>query len=195
MARIGSTNRDEAFMRAGYGEWGRKMQTDLSDGVAHLAGEGVIDPQRVCIVGASYGGYAALLGVTVQQGIYRCAVGVAPVTDLELQLRFERMSRSHSRMLRVSMDEEFGKNPDFDAISPRQQAARASAPILLIHGRDDTVVEFRQSSVMADALKNAGKPYRLVELDGEDHWLSKSETRHRMLADSIAFVTQHNPPD
>ena len=76
-----------------------------------------------------------------------------------------------------------------------QNAAKASAPILLIHGRDDTVVEFRQSTGMADALKDAGKPYRLVELEGEDHWLSKSETRHRMVAESIAFVTQHNPPD
>jgi dienelactone hydrolase len=191
----GSTNRDDAFMRAGYGEWGRKMQTDLSDGVAHLAGEGVIDPQRVCIVGASYGGYAALIGVTLQQGIYRCAVAVAPVTDLELQLQFERMARSRNRMVRVSLDEEFGRHVDFDAISPRQQAARASAPILLIHGRDDTVVEFRQSARMADALRDAGKAYRLVELDGEDHWLSKSETRKRMVAEAIAFVTQHNPPD
>ena len=102
---------------------------------------------------------------------------------------------SQNRMIRVSLDEEFGKERDFDAISPRQNARRASAPILLIHGRDDTVVEFRQSTGMADALKDAGKPYRLVELEGEDHWLSKSETRHRMVAESLAFVTEHNPPD
>jgi dienelactone hydrolase len=191
----GSTNRGDEFMRAGYGEWGRKMQSDLSDGIAHLAGAGTIDPKRVCIVGASYGGYAALVGVTLQQGIYRCAVAVAPVTDLELQLRFERMISSRNRMIRVSLDEEFGKERDFDAISPRQNARRASAPILLIHGRDDTVVEFRQSTGMADALKDAGKPHRLIELEGEDHWLSKSETRHRMVAESLAFVTEHNPPD
>src|SRR5690606_10874585 len=100
-----------------------------------------------------------------------------------------------NRMIRVSLDEEFGAQRDFDAISPRQQAARASAPILMIHGRDDTVVEFSQSSSMADALKRAGKPYRLVELDGEDHWLSKSETRKRMVAETLAFVQQHNPAD
>jgi dipeptidyl aminopeptidase/acylaminoacyl peptidase len=191
----GSTNRGEEFVRAGYGEWGRKMQSDLSDGIVHLAGEGVIDPERVCIVGASYGGYAALVGVTLQEGIYRCAVAVTPVTDLDLHFRLEKRLSSRSRMIRVSLDEEFGKQRNFDAISPRQQAARASAPILLIHGRDDTVVAFRQSTRMADALKDAGKPYRLVELEGEDHWLSKSETRKRMVAESIAFVTQHNPPD
>ena len=166
-----------------------------SDGVAHLAAEGLIDPQRVCIVGASYGGYAALVGVTLQQGIYRCAVAVAPVTDLERHLRFERLVSIRNRMMRVSLDEEFGKQRDLDAISPRQQAARASAPILMIHGRDDTVVEFSQSRQMADALQDAGKPYRLVELDGEDHWLSTSETRKRMVAESLSFVQEHNPAD
>ncbi len=66
----GSTNRDQAFIRAGYGQWGRKMQTDLSDGLAKLVADGTVDPARVCIVGASYGGYAALAGVTLQNGLY-----------------------------------------------------------------------------------------------------------------------------
>ena len=70
------------FIEAGYGEWGRKMQTDLSDGVEYLAKAGIVDPSRVCIVGASYGGYAALAGVTLQSGIYRCAVSVAGLSDL-----------------------------------------------------------------------------------------------------------------
>jgi dipeptidyl aminopeptidase/acylaminoacyl peptidase len=64
----GSTNRDDAFVRAGYGEWGRKMQSDISDGLQALADKGIVDPKRACIVGASYGGYAALAGVTLQQG-------------------------------------------------------------------------------------------------------------------------------
>jgi hypothetical protein len=73
---------DSKFAEAGYGEWGRKMQSDLSDGVRFLAHQGTIDPQRVCIVGASYGGYAALAGVTVESGVYRCAVSVAGISDL-----------------------------------------------------------------------------------------------------------------
>ncbi|MBW8752592.1 MAG: S9 family peptidase, partial [Sphingomonadales bacterium] len=78
----GSTNRGDAFRRAGYGQWGRKMQTDISDGLAELARQGIVDPKRACIVGASYGGYAALAGVTLQHGLYRCAAAVAPVSDL-----------------------------------------------------------------------------------------------------------------
>ncbi len=70
------------FLQAGFGEWGRKMQSDLSDGVRYLAHQGIIDPKRVCIVGASYGGYAALAGVTVESGVYRCAVSVAGISDL-----------------------------------------------------------------------------------------------------------------
>ncbi len=78
----GSTNRNQAFMQAGFGEWGRKMQSDKTDGLAALVAKGIVHPARVCIVGASYGGYAALAGVTLQQGIFRCAVAVAPVSDI-----------------------------------------------------------------------------------------------------------------
>jgi dipeptidyl aminopeptidase/acylaminoacyl peptidase len=189
----GSTNRDEAFVRAGYGEWGRKMQTDISDGVAELARKGIVDPARVCIVGASYGGYAALAGVTLQHDIYRCAVAVAPVADLEAFFLTNMRQSGRSRMVRRSLAEEFGPARNFDAISPRQQAAKASAPILLIHGRDDTVVDFDQSREMAEALRHAGKPVRLVELEGEDHWLSRSATRQQMLEEAVAFVQEHNP--
>ncbi len=191
----GSTNRDEAFLRAGFGQWGRAMQTDISDGVAELARQGIVDPARACIVGASYGGYAALAGVTLQQGLYRCAVAVAPVADLGSLFADEGGTSNRSGMLRRSLLEELGPRSGFDAISPRRQAARADAPILLIHGRDDTVVPFDQSDNMAHALRAAGKPYKLVELRGEDHWLSRPETRLQMLEEAVAFVEQHNPAD
>ena len=189
----GSTNRDEAFVRAGYGEWGRKMQTDLSDGLKHLADEGIIDPARVCIVGASYGGYAALAGVTLQQGLYRCAVSVAGVSDLSMMSRIERRESGDSRTRRRSLTEQLGPSSRFREVSPRHHAERADAPILLIHGRDDTVVHYQHSTRMADALKDAGKPYEFVELDGEDHWLSLPETRLAMLKATVAFVEKHNP--
>jgi dipeptidyl aminopeptidase/acylaminoacyl peptidase len=79
--------------------------------------------------------------------------------------------------------------------SPRRFADRADAPILLIHGRNDTVVAFEQSTRMADALKDAGKPHRLVELREEDHWLSRPATRLQMLEEAVAFVQKHNPAD
>jgi dienelactone hydrolase len=191
----GSTNRDEAFVRAGHGEWGRKMQTDISDGLAALAAKGLVDPKRACIAGASYGGYAALAGVTLQQGLYRCAVAVAPVADLALMYRTDVRESGDSRVVSRALQEQLGPRNGYDEVSPRRFAARADAPILLIHGRDDIVVPYEQSAKMADALKDAGKPYRLVELREEDHWLSRPATRLQMLEEAVSFVQERNPAD
>ena len=191
----GSTHRDQAFVRMGDGEWGGKMQTDVSDGLAALADKGIVDPKRACIVGASYGGYAALAGVTIQNGLYQCAVSVNGVTDLSLMTRTELREGGDRKTHRRSLEMQLGPRSKFREISPRQQAARADAPILLIHGKDDTVVNYEQSYKMADALKDAGKPYEMVTLDGEDHWLSLAATRQKMLSATMAFVEKHNPAD
>jgi dipeptidyl aminopeptidase/acylaminoacyl peptidase len=80
-------------------------------------------------------------------------------------------------------------------ISPLAHAAAATVPILLIHGRDDTVVPIDQSEDMEDALKDAKKPVTFLKLDGEDHWLSRSETRLQMLQATVTFLEANNPPN
>jgi dipeptidyl aminopeptidase/acylaminoacyl peptidase len=185
-----------AFQKAGFGEWGRKMQTDLSDGVSYLAGLGTIDPKRVCIVGGSYGGYAALAGATLQHGVYRCAVSFGGVADLHRQFSYSR-GREGAIALRYwnrYMGSEDLSDPVLAKYSPAQHAADASAPILLIHGKDDTVVPLDQSTEMADALRRAGKPVDLVVQDHADHWLSLGATRLAMLQATMAFVEKNNPP-
>lgn len=191
----GSEGLGPAFRLAGRGEWGRKMQTDISDGVADLARQGIIDPKRVCIVGASYGGYAALAGVTLQQGLYRCAVSVAGVADVARMLSTNIRASGQNRTVIRALRTEVGTGRDMKAVSPANFAERADAPILLIHGVDDIVVPFDQSRQMAAALSRAGKPHEFIKLEGEDHWLSKGETRLEMLRASVAFVEKHNPPD
>ncbi|WP_308632980.1 prolyl oligopeptidase family serine peptidase [Novosphingobium sp. PY1] len=189
----GSTNRDDAFRHAGDGQWGRKMQTDITDGLAELVRQGIVDPRRACIVGASYGGYAALAGVTLQHGFYRCAVSVAGVSDVDLMYQSDLTESGRSRMTGRALRAQLGDSKSYEEISPRRFADNADAPVQLIHGKDDTVVPFKQSAVMADALKDAGKPYEMVVLDGEDHWLSRSETRKEMLSAAMRFVQEHNP--
>ncbi len=191
---------NERLKAAGYGEWGRKMQTDLSDAVRVLAQRGTIDPKRVCIVGGSYGGYAALAGVTLDPGVYRCAVAVAGVTDLRRFLLWSNEQHANRDNLGQRYWDRFmgvtgPGDPALQAISPIEHVAAVTAPVLLIHGRDDTVVPFQQSEVMADALKRAGKPVELVTLRHEDHWLSRSDTRYQMLQATVAFLKAHNPPD
>jgi dipeptidyl aminopeptidase/acylaminoacyl peptidase len=182
------------FLEAGYGEYGRKMQTDLSDGVRYLARQGIIDPKRVCIVGASYGGYAALARVTIESGVYRCAVSVAGISDLR---RFRRSQGvgSAQRYWDRFMGTASQNDPALIAISPIEHVAAVTVPILLIHGRDDTVVPYEQSDVMLSAMKRAGKSATLVTLKHEDHWLSRSETRLRMLQATVDFLKANNPPN
>jgi dipeptidyl aminopeptidase/acylaminoacyl peptidase len=187
-----------SFERKGLGEWGRRMQTDLSDGVQALAAKGVIDPGRVCIVGGSYGGYAALAGVTLQKGVYRCAVAYAGVSDLAAMLYQDGdVSMDPSpliRFMRVALGASWKGDPALRTLSPIRAANAASAPILLIHGKDDTVVPVEQSRAMAYALKRAGAQVDYEELPGEDHFLSREATRVRMLKSAVAFVMRHNPP-
>ena len=192
----GSAGFDWALLKAGYGEWGRKMQTDLSDGVRYLAGQGTIDPKRVCIVGASYGGYAALAGATLDPGVYRCAVDLAGPADLRSFVDWskDRTDISSQRYWDNFMGAKAANDPHLNDISPADHADRVTIPILLIHGRDDTVVPFGQSLAMANALKEHGKPYDFVVLSHEDHWLSRGDTRLQMLKATMAFVEKNNPP-
>ncbi len=183
--------------QAGFGEYGRKMQSDLSDGVRALAASGYIDPKRVCIVGASYGGYAALAGVTLEQGVYRCAVSVSGVSDMRKMVGNGLVDADLSATVRywdrfVGAKDAF--DPVYDQISPVKHADKASAPILLIHGKADSVVPYEQSVNMESALKGAGKPVEFLTLQGEDHWLSREATRQQMLQATVAFLEKNNPP-
>jgi dipeptidyl aminopeptidase/acylaminoacyl peptidase len=193
----GSGGHGLAFERKGYGEWGRKMQTDVSDGLARLVADGVVDPRRACIVGASYGGYAALAGVTLQQGLYRCAVSYGGVSDLKAMLGAEALQHGgrsdEVRFWRAAMGVGGSGEALLDQLSPDRQAEKADAPVLLIYGKDDTVVAPEQSTRMASALKRAGKTVEVVTLAQEDHWLSREETRIATLKASVAFVEKHNP--
>jgi dipeptidyl aminopeptidase/acylaminoacyl peptidase len=195
----GSTT-SQGFLEAGFGQWGRKMQTDLSDGVRYLAAQGIADPARVCIVGASYGGYAALAGVTLDPGVYRCAVSVAGPSDLKRMLRWvDDKYGTHSNIAQRSWDRFMGvTGPDdavLDSISPIKHVDALTVPVLLIHGKDDTVVPYEQSDVMYDALRRAKKQVDLVTLKHEDHWLSRSETRLQMLQSLVDFLRANNPPE
>lgn len=189
----GSDGFGSKFLLAGMGEVGRKMQTDLSDGVRFLAAEGVIDPSRVCIVGASYGGYAALAGAALDRGVYRCAVSVAGISDLKAFLKTlkaedgERAFKGWNYLLKGTGD------VSLTDISPIRHVKDITIPVLLIHGRDDTVVNFDQSAEMERAMKRANKAVELVTLAQEDHFLSRGATRYLMLDRVSRFLAQYNP--
>ena len=191
----GSAGFGLAHLKAGYGEWGGKMQDDLTDGVEALIRNGYADPERICIVGASYGGYAALAGGAFTPDLYKCVAAIAPVSDVEAMLNEVVRERGRKSETFAYWSKLIGdlKNDKakIRSISPINAAENFKAPVLLIHGTDDTVVSFSQSSGMESALRKAGKNVTLVKLKGEDHWLSQSDTRLQALKELDAFVTQH----
>jgi len=190
----------QKWVKSGYGEWGRKMQTDLSDGLRYLAAQGIADPKRACIVGASYGGYAALAGVALQSDVYRCAVSVAGISDPADFIRWVKRKEAYGDNVGLRYWERFLGVDDpgdkrLDAISPLRHADQITAPLLLIHGRDDATVPYDQSADIAKALRHTGRPVQLITLDKEDHYLSRSATRMQMLQATVEFLRQYNPPD
>jgi dipeptidyl aminopeptidase/acylaminoacyl peptidase len=188
----GSDGYGYRFRSAGFGEWGRKMQDDISEGVKKLIADGVADPNRICIVGASYGGYAALAGATLTPDLYACAVSVNGVANLPGMLGQEaRDSELSEDFWKIRIGDRFRDTASLTDVSPASQAANAKAPIMLIVSKDDIVVPPFQSIQMRDALKKAGKAHEYVELPGEDHWLSTGASRTEMLRRSIEFIDRH----
>jgi dipeptidyl aminopeptidase/acylaminoacyl peptidase len=191
----GSAGFGMVFRQAGRGQWGRKMQDDITDGANALAKMGWVDPNRICIVGWSYGGYAALAGGALTPDLYKCVASIAGVSNLREMLATER--RLHgSRSRTVTYWEEQIGDPDkdreaIDAVSPSRLADRFSAPVLLVHGIDDTTVPVQQSDMMNDALKNAKKTVQYIRIKGDDHGLVDNGSRRSVLTSLAEFLAKH----
>ena len=183
------------FLKAGYGEWGRKMQDDVTDGALALVQGGVVDPARICIVGGSYGGYAALAGGAYTPDLYACVVAIAPVSDLPRMIGNVADERGRDHWAVAYWKELIGdpraEKEKLAEISPVNAAGRFKAPVMLIHGDDDTVVPYEQSEMMRDALEAKGKDVTMVTLESEDHWLSDGDTRTKTLRAMSDFVDAH----
>lgn len=189
----GSTGYGEAHRKAGYRQWGRLMQDDVTDGVKALIEQGVADPKRVCIVGASYGGYAALAGAAFTPELYACAVSINGISNLPAMLSFEETYAGDESDSLSYWKDHIGPKTSAEVISksPSRAAANVRAPVLLLHGVNDSIVPVAQSREMAKALKSLAKPHTLIELPGEDHWLSRSDSRTRVLTEMEAFLATH----
>ena len=189
----GSDGFGKAWADAGRGEWGGLMQDDVTDGVKHLLANGTADPAKVCIVGWSYGGYAALAGAAFTPELYKCAVSINGVSDLPEMIGWvSNRAGEESGSVNYWRDH-IGNamDPEVAAASPARHADGVRAPVLLIHGKEDTVVPFQQSQKMERALRDLGKPVTLIEVPGEDHNMSRAATRIRMLEELGKFLAQH----
>lgn len=171
------------------------MQDDLTDSLQLLVSKGYVDPARVCIVGASYGGYAALAGGAFTPDLYQCVVSINGVSDLAEMLRIEK--RDHGKSSWVvnywegSMANGKATKEMLNSVSPINYVEKFKAPVLLIHGQNDETVPIRQSKSMYKKLKGEDKTVVFKELKNENHHLQSSETRMEMLEAMVSFVEKH----
>lgn len=183
----GSGNHGAAFERAGYRQWGGLMQDDVTDGTRWAITEGIADPHRICIYGASYGAYAALMGAAKEPDLYRCAAGHVGVYDLNTMYAKDKATASWGRDL---LDRILG-HEHLDAVSPNQLAARIKIPVFLTAGRADERAPPVHTEKMRDALTKLGKPVEAKIYAGEGHGFYLIEDQLDFYTRLLAFL-DHN---
>lgn len=190
----GSGGYGQAFAEAGHGRWGDRMQEDVEDAVAQVLALGRADPKRVAIWGASYGGYAALMGAVRRPELYRAAVSVAGVADLPEMLSDQKRDGGEDSPYYQLWVRRIGdpiKDADkLAAFSPRRRVGDIQAPVLLIHGADDQVVPLDQSKMMAAALRGSGKSVELLTLRETGHSNWEPKVTRQVVERSVAFLAK-----
>lgn len=171
----GSTGYGLSFEKAGRRQWGRLMQDDVSDGVAWLIDEGMADPDRVAIYGASYGGYAALMGAVLTPELYRCAISFAGVTNLPDLVAGTHKTSYLGRLI----GDRFRDLDELKAYSPLFRAGDFGIPVLMIHSRFDGVVPYEHATDLDLQLRKADKEVTLVTLPRSGHGLNDYDDRVR----------------
>jgi dipeptidyl aminopeptidase/acylaminoacyl peptidase len=181
----GSTGYGHEWLDAGHQAWGTVMHDDITAGARWVIDQGIADPARMCIVGWSYGGYAALTGVEKEPQLYKCAVSIAGVTSLGHMIRDDdrfyggREAASDSAGTdRKTLKEE----------SPVEHAERIKVPVLLVHGSDDYTVLVDHSKAMAKALTRSGVPNELVIIKQGEHSLLRNDMRITLYNKLVAFL-------
>ena len=187
----GSTGYGEEWRQAGNQAWGTIMHDDITAGAHWLVSQGIADPTRMCIVGWSYGGYAALIAAVKEPHLYRCAVSIAGVSDMS-QLASDDAQFYGGREAARNMTG--SDKAQLAAQSPVLHADQIKVPILLVHGDEDWNVRLSQSQAMAKALKHYGVPNELVVIKGGEHSLLRPQMRLTLYTKLEAFLAANLAP-
>ncbi|TKB50587.1 S9 family peptidase [Ferrimonas sediminicola] len=187
----GSGGYGREFEDMGYGEWGGTMQDDLTDATRWAIDQGIADKDRICISGASYGGYASLMGVVKEPDLYQCAIGYVGVYDLDLMMNKGNVAERIGWGERY-MSQAFGKTKEErDSRSPAKFADKIKAGVFLVHGGKDLQAHYENAHVMADALKKANKPYTWLFKNTEGHGFYDEENNKELYTMMLKFLDEH----
>jgi len=183
----GSAGYGYDFMKAGLQNWGLEMQNDVEDGTRWLIEEGIADPDHICVVGASYGGYAALMEAVRNPDLYNCAVSFAGVTDVADLVSSQRRYSNYE----IVKEQVGSKTRELRQRSPLHNVDDIEIPVLLAHGTKDRSVPDRHSRRMHRALEKDGKDVTYLEFEDGDHHLSRQEHRIAFFKAMDEFLQSH----
>jgi dipeptidyl aminopeptidase/acylaminoacyl peptidase len=185
----GSSGYGSQWFFAAHQDWGGLTYDDIVDATRWAVAQGIADPKRICIVGWSFGGYAALLGAQRNADLFRCSVDIAGVSDLGLLLD-EGHAYINAEIQRRQIGTDSAK---LKRDSPRRHAEEFTVPVLLLHGTMDGQVPIEQSEAMDSALTRAGKAHRLVRVRDADHSFSEMSDKVTMMQEIERFLAQYLP--
>jgi len=186
----GSGGRGSAFEQAGYLKWGTRVQEDLIDGVKWAIAQNYADAKRVCVYGASFGGYAAMMTTVRAPGMFKCAVGYDGIYDLDMM--YNKGDIKDSKTGRSYLTTVIGKDQgDLAANSPTHLADKIDVPVFLVHGEDDQRAPFAQFKAMRAALDAAHKPYETLTKPDERHGFVKPENIEEFYNRLQAFLDKN----
>lgn len=188
----GSSGQGLNLMQAGLKNWGQEMQDDIQDGALKLIDDGIADPERICIVGGSYGGYAALMGAAKTPDFYRCAASFAGVSDINQLLRRYRSRYAKKNVVDLQVGDD---KAALREVSPLHNADKIKIPVLLVHGDQDRQVPPEHSRDMHKALEKAGKDVTYIELEAANHYLTNNDDRVATLRAFEEFLAEHLQPE
>ena len=193
----GTTGYGFKHFQAGWKQWGLKMQDDLADGTRWLIGQGIADPKRICIYGASYGGYAALMGLVNDPDLYQCAIDLVGVTDIKLMYEGHWSQDSDITTLnkKYGMPQTIGDPvkdaAQFKATSPIEQAGRITQPLLLAYGGENVRVPAYHGRLFKEAVSKTNKEVEWLLYDDEGHGISYIKNRLDFYGRVEAFLDKH----
>ena len=185
----GSGNHGSGFERAGKREWGGKMQDDITDATKWAIQQGIADPARICLYGASYGGYASLMGVAKEPDLYRCAAGYVGAYDLpSMHTAGDIQERKSGENF---VYEWIGPKEELAAVSPNRIANRIKAPVFLAAGGQDQRTPMKHTEMMEKALRAANVPVEAVYYPTEGHGFYKVENQREYYGKLLTFFQRH----
>jgi len=183
----GSSGYGREHQFAGYKQWGLTMQDDLTDATRWAIAQGIADRSRICIFGASYGGYAALMGVAKEPDLYKCAVGQVGVYDLGRVKSEDSLGNDYARRF----FEQTMNDGDLMLVSPNRLASKIKVPVFLSAGHEDETAPVEHTEMMEAALKAAGVPVETLYFKTEGHGIYKREHRREFYGKLLMFLQKN----